>query len=103
MADLHEVIDLCTVAYSSCSGLRAVDAAVGAHFDVVSEDDRSDLRDFHPTAVAEYITEAVAADYCPRLQDKAIAGDAPVKKSGAGAEQRIVADLRAASDDAVCT
>src|SRR5579863_5506089 len=59
VTDLHEIIDLRAVTDSRCTGLRTIDTAVGADFDVVAENDRSDLRDLHPALIAEDVTETV--------------------------------------------
>src|SRR6266540_4551193 len=62
VTDLHKVIDLGAAADDRRAERAAVDARVGADFDVVLKNDVADLRDLEVPALVEDVSKTVRAD-----------------------------------------
>jgi len=67
--DLHQVVDLCACSDYRIAKFRPVNAAVGANFDEVLDDDAAVVGDERVGALDERISEADGADRAVGLND----------------------------------
>src|SRR5215468_1803461 len=115
VADLHQVVDLCTLAYHGIAVSSAIDGASGSNFDIVLDDDAADLRHLRMCVSAERIAKAVLAEPTAwmnnhpvthkGMQDRAMWADRTVSPDayarsnhGISRDRRPPADFRVWSD-----
>src|SRR5262245_14227687 len=72
VANLHQIIDLGSLADHGVAIGTAVDRAASADFHVVLDDDAADLRHFRMAVPAERIAEAVLAETAAGMNDHAV-------------------------------
>ena len=106
MADLHQVVDLGPTTDDGLSERGAVDAGAGAQLDVVLDAGDPRLRHLamhRSRAVAVHVereSEAVRSDDRVRLQDDAVAENAPLANDGARPDDAVGADACLVEDGA---
>lgn len=98
MADGHEVADFGARADDRVVESAAFDAATGADFDIVFDDDAPDVRDFMVGALVGGETESIFSDRGIGLDDDAVADPAVFIDGDIGVEDTMVADLGVGSD-----
>ena len=86
VSDLDEVIDFGAFADDGSSEARAINGGVRADFDVIFDDDDSELGDFCMFTVDFFEAEAIAADDGSGVEDNAIADFATREDGGAWVE-----------------
>ncbi len=99
--DLHQVVDLDAVFDHGVVERTAVDAGVGADFDVVANAHVAELLDLDPGALVRCEAEAVGADHHATVHDAARADAAARAEGHLRREARTGTDLRAGADHAV--
>src|SRR5450755_4699735 len=73
VGNLNEVVDLGALADHRVANGATVDAAAGADFPIVLDDDAADLRHLEMALRTHHETEAVLADLAARMNDDAVA------------------------------
>ncbi len=73
VSDVHLIVELHAVADHSVLDRAAIDRALRADLDIVTDADRADLRDFHPRAAVRREAEAIGTDDDAGMQDAAVA------------------------------
>ena len=69
MRDLHQIVDFRAAANHRAAQRRAVDGGVGADLHIVLDDDDADLRDFDSRCAPPRVTETIAADNDPGMEN----------------------------------
>ena len=95
--DLHQVIDLGTLADHGVADGAAVDHGPCADLDIVLNDDAAELRHFLMAPRTHHIAEAVLPDVAARVNDHPVA-DEGMDKRGAGPDEAITPDAHGRSD-----
>ncbi len=107
--DLHEIVNLCSFADSSFAECAAVNTGICADLDIIFDDNRADLREFHITVrtVAD-IAETVRTDDNAGMQNHIISDCAVIfdkniwMKNAVFADFYVIADLHARSQIRSC-
>ena len=99
VADLDQVVELHAAADDRRVGFGAVDAGVGADFDVVLDDDVAQLGDLVESAFGiGHESESVGTDHGPGVEDAVRPDGATFVDLHTGIERRVVADRYALSE-----
>src|SRR5260370_25657881 len=69
VADLHEVVDFCPLAYHGVAIGATINRAPGSDFHVILNDDAADLWHFRMPVPAQCIAKAVLAETAARMND----------------------------------
>src|SRR5690606_2271318 len=98
MANLNEIINLCTFADDRIAQRAPIDGAVRADLDIVLNDHAADLRNLQVSLRSHGETEAILADRDSGVDDDVIAYER-VRDHGARPDIAIAADGAAIADD----
>src|SRR5262249_31916900 len=100
VADLHEIVDLCSLSDHRIPAFAAVNGRAGPDLDVVLDDHAANLGDLQVPCLARHEAEPVLADMDARMDDDAIA-DQRVEYAGSGAYRAVAADPHAGADHCI--
>lgn len=101
VSDLNEVVDFCTFADDGSSEARSINGGIRADFDVIFDDDDSELGDFCMFTVNFFEAEAIAADDGSRVEDNAIPNFATREDGGTWVEVAVSSYVRFVADVAM--
>src|SRR4026207_2294760 len=102
VSDLHEIIDLGSLADDGIAERAPIDRAVAADLDVVLDNHAAKLGKFLMPPVGENISETVRADYRAGVNHHTIADAYSRIDVHVGMQHRVCTDCRALADDHAC-
>src|SRR5262249_44855658 len=98
VADLHEVVDFCPLAYHGVAICTAIDRAPGSDFHVILNDDAADLGYFCVRVSAQRIAKAVLAEMAAGMNDHPVP-DQAMQNRALRTDRTIAPDTHARSND----
>ena len=72
VTDLHQVVELDPIANDRVTECTAVNAGVGANFDIIADTYAAELFDFFPTALGRREAKSIRTDHGPRMHNAAL-------------------------------
>src|SRR5258706_15921883 len=98
VCDLHQVVDLGSLADYGRAECAAVDGHVSADLDVIVNDDVANLRNFAVRALVEHVAKSIRADHRTRVDADAIAKLRPRIKCDVWKKINFLAELAIGAD-----
>src|SRR5579871_1763598 len=100
VADMHQIVELGSVANRRDAERGAIDTGICADFDIVADFHPADLREFLIVIAGSDEAKAVGAEYAAGVQHGAVADADVVVNCDVGVEMAVIAQSDAGADHA---